>query len=545
MFRSKQCIFDNHIDYSGPGMASFREVTSEEVREIIRSSPPKSCSLDPVPTSLLLKCLDSTIEYIREIINLSLRSGTVPKCFKEAIVIPILKKSNLDPENFKNFRPVSNLPFISKILEKAVLMQLKEHLASNNLLEKFQSAYRQNHSTETALLRIVNDILESCDNGNVSVVTLLDLSAAFDTIDHDILCDSLRKNFGLSDTALAWFRSYLADRSLTVVVDGNSSLPMPLKYGVPQGSVLGPVLYVMYTMSLGRVIDSHSVSHHMYADDTQLYDSCAPSNFMSLSQNLERCCSSIKSWMTSNKLKLNEEKTEVLLCGTESMRKKIGAQSVTIANADINIVSKAKNLGVILDSSLSMEHQINYVVKVTNYELCRISRMKQYLPIETLKTVVSSLVLSRLDYCNSLFAGLPDGKIEKIQKIQNRAARLVLGRSWYDNSSTKDMLRTLHWLPVKARIEYKIALLCFKTQHSLAPPYLQELLSPYTPSRTLRSTNDKLLKVPRTKLKRFGDRAFYKFGPMVWNSLPPSVTLSCSVSSFKKNLKTHLFRKYL
>ena len=125
------------------------------------------------------------------------------------------------------------------------------------------------------------------------------------------------------------------------------------------------------------------------------------------------------------------------------------------------------------------------------------------------------------------------------------AARLVFGRSWYDNSSTKDILRKLHWLPVKARIEYKLALLCFQTQHSLAPPFLQELLPPYTPSRTLRSTNDKLLKVPKTKLKHFGDRAFYKSGPMVWNSLPPSVTLPCSVSSFKKNLKTHLFRKYL
>ena len=234
----------------------------------------------------------------------------------------------------------------------------------------------------------------------------------------------------------------------------------------------------------------------------------------------------------------------MLLCGTESMRKEIWAQSVTIADADINIVSKANNLGVILDSPFSMEHQINYIVKVTNYELCRISRMKQYMPIETLKTVVSSIVLSQLDYCNSLFVGLPGGKIEKIQKIQNRAARLVLGRSWYDNSSTKDMPRTLHWLPVKARIEHKIALLCFKT-HSPAPPYLQELLSPYNPSRELRSTKNKVLKVSRTKLKRFGDRAFYKFGPMVWNSLPPIVTLSCSLSSFKRNLKTHLFRKYL
>ena len=175
-------------------------------------------------------------------------------------------------------------------------------------------------------------------------------------------------------------------------------------------------------------------------------------------------------------------------------------------------------------------------------ELRRISQMKSLLTSDCLKTLVISLVLSRLDYCNSLLVGLTDANINKLQRVQNCAARLVLGKSRMDSRS-RDLLQTLHWLPVRARIDYKIGLLCYKSLKSTAPSYIKDLLVPYEPTRTLRSQNIKLLKIPKTNLRRFGDRSFSKVGPKKWNDLPLSVRSATSLESFKKSLKTHLFKQ--
>ena len=171
--------------------------------------------------------------------------------------------------------------------------------------------------------------------------------------------------------------------------------------------------------------------------------------------------------------------------------------------------------------------------------------MKKYLPTHSIKTLVSTFVLSRLDYCNSLLAGLPDTQIKRLQIVQNRAARVVLGITRPDSTSTKDMLISLHWLPVRARIDYKIALFCFNALNSRSPDYITDLITPYAPIRHLRSSDSHLLKEPYTNLVNYGNRAFCKFGPLVWNSLPLSLRLAGSEIMFKKQLKTYLFTKYL
>ena len=187
--------------------------------------------------------------------------------------------------------------------------ELLSHLKSNNLLNPLQSAYRSGHSTETVLLRVVNDILSALDNNKVSALLLLDLSAAFDTIDHNILLSRLRSFFGIQSTALEWFGSYLSDRYQCVSVNNKSSTLSPLMYGVPQGSVLGPLLFVLYTAPLSDVISRHSVSHHLYADDTQLLKSFSPDQFSAAASVLQTCADGTKDWMTENQLKLNDDKT--------------------------------------------------------------------------------------------------------------------------------------------------------------------------------------------------------------------------------------------
>ena len=210
-------------------------------------APNKCCVLDPAPTWLIKECSTQLTPLITRIVNESLRSGTVPTSFKKAIVRALLKKLGLDKEVFKNYRPVSNLQFISKLLEKVVDQRFGEHLSINQLRDIWQSAYEQNHSTETALLKVQSDIAEALDSGSMVVLLMLDLSAAFDTLDHNTLVKRFEHSFGITGKALQWVSSYLTDRTQCVAVDSATSKDCTLQHGVPQGSVLGPKMYCMYT----------------------------------------------------------------------------------------------------------------------------------------------------------------------------------------------------------------------------------------------------------------------------------------------------------
>ena len=210
---------------------------------LVKSSKRSSSPADPIPVPLLCTIIDSICPAITVAINSSLSTGIVPDVFKSAIVKPILKKPGLDPENLANYRPVSLLPFLSKVLEKVVAQQLVSHIDKHSLSARYQSGFKRHHSTETALLKVTNDILRESDKGKVTALVLLDLSAAFDTVDHDILLSRLETDVGVSGVALSWFRSYLSGRSQSVSCDGRTSSSRTVTCGVPQGSVLGPLLF--------------------------------------------------------------------------------------------------------------------------------------------------------------------------------------------------------------------------------------------------------------------------------------------------------------
>ena len=248
-------------------------MTPERVKKVIMASKKSFCELDHLPAVVFMDCIDILLPAITQIFNESLTSGIFPTDFKNSLVIPLLKKSSLDCNVLKNYRPVTNLTFISKIIEKLVFNQLVEYLSHNDLIEKFQSAYKSGHSTETALLRVTNDILCSVDTGSVAMLTMLDLSAAFDTLDHQILLNRLFSSFGICDTALNWFKSYLENRHQKVKINSFYSDELPISFGVPQGSVLGPLLFTLYVYPLSNVIKKSGFDYHLYADDTQLYSS--------------------------------------------------------------------------------------------------------------------------------------------------------------------------------------------------------------------------------------------------------------------------------
>ena len=339
-----------------PCMNSFRMLSEDEVSAIVRKSPTKTCKADPIPTALLKDILPNIVPLLRETVNKSLQTGTFPDDLKVALVRPLLKKINLDVIE-KNYRPVSNLQFIGKLIERAVNIQLNEHITSNNLMEPMQSAYRVHHSMETALIKVKADILKAIDNKEVVCLVLLDLSAAFNKVDHQILLERLKNMFGLTGLVINWITSYLSGRFQKVVVGDAHSSTVPLSCGVPQGSILGPILFTLYTILLGKICNKHAVTYHLYADDQQLYLAFKPSNSGAEEQCIKQllgCIADIHNWMSANMLKLNDYKTEYIMFGTNHQLRKMDSVSTRIAIDNTNVLSvdHVHNLRFLMDNTL-------------------------------------------------------------------------------------------------------------------------------------------------------------------------------------------------
>lgn len=275
----------------------------------------------------------------------------------------------------------------------------------------------------------------------------------------------------------------------------------------------------------------------MYADDTQLYMSTFPGDQSLMLKTMEECVYDVKSWMNDNKLKMNEEKTEVMLCDPKGKCESI-SNYICIENEQVQFTEKARNLGIIFDNKLSMDHHLKYLSSILFCELRRIGQMAPFLNETSLKTLMSAFILSRMDYCNSLFVNLSDESLNKLQRFQNRAAKLVFRKKKHDHVSP--LLIKLHWLPVKERVSYKIALLCHKCIHEKAPSYLINLINIYTPSRSLRSSNKCLLEIPTKGSAKLASRSFAHAAPAIWNSLPLDLRLKPEID-FKASLKTYLF----
>ena len=291
----------------------------------------------------------------------------------------------------------------------------------------------------------------------------------------------------------------------------------------------------MYTTPLGNIIKKHDLNYHVYADDTQLYLSIEPSNVSDIVFALENCIRDVKSWMLENKLQLNADKTEIMLINPKKYD--IDVNNVVIGNDSIPFSNSAKNLGVYISNDLSMQCHVTNICKAVYLEIRRLKHMSSFVDQNSLKTLASSFISSRLDYCNSLFMNMNK---DLMQKLQNFAAKIILKKSYRDHVTP--CLIELHWLPIKYRIDYKIAILTYKCINNLAPDYLCKLVELYIPQRNLRSSNLYLLVSKVGQFVRLGDRSFSVYAPCVWNSLPLELRRSPSLEIFKRNLKTYLFQ---
>jgi hypothetical protein len=290
---------------------------------------------------------------------------------------------------------------------------------------------------------------------------------------------------------------------------------------------------------MAQLFSNSSVSYHFYADDTQLYISFNTSDSATNLSIISSLLHSVRSWLTSNRLTVNPAKTEYLLIGTAQQRSKIISSTISFHGNDLIPSKSTRNLGVIFDSDLSYKKHISSVCQISYFQIRQLRQIRSVLNLKSAVLLANSLVSSRLDYCNSLYFGLPDCSIHKLQLVQNSLARAVLpSTKRYDHITP--VLNKLHWLPISKRITYKIATLTFKTLQNQQPSYLFDLLQRHNPSRSLRSSNKYLLKTPRIDSDN-GRRSFSFAAPTIWESLPLHLRSCQNLDSFRSLLKTHLF----
>ena len=426
-------------------------------------------------------------------------------------------------------------------MEKSALVQINNHINLESLHSVYQSGYRSNHSCETSVFKLTFDIQESIRNKKMVAALFLDMSAAFDTVDHCVLLSRLSQDFGFDGNVLAWFKSYLTNRTFSVVIDGEQSNIFTLLYGVPQGSLLGPLLFILYTKELSNIASKHGLGIQMYADDTTLYIDFHPlieryDAFVSI----ERCLGEMQFFLTQSFLKLNATKTATFFFGSKYQ---------TLVFDDLNIeyqgntlpkeLSFVKTLGVFLDCNLTMEKQVNLLRKTCSHSLQKLQHIRYGLDVSTRILLIKTFVLSQIDYCNILFLNTPDYLIQRLQLVLNACIRFI-----YDLKRREHVtpyMAKAHILPVKFRIIYKSCLIIYKVMNGLSPEYLNDIVKQFSDSiadtvHFTRSQCDVMMLKPSAGNNPMSEKLVAH-----WNSLPISLRYSTNIEMFKKDLKTHLF----
>ena len=464
------------------------------------------------------------------IINTSIVTGIFPTSWKHALVVPILKTGDVNDPN--NFRPISLLPIISKLLEKVVTNQLMYFLESSQSLSNTQHGFRPKLSTETALTVITNKIYNNMDSKKITLLTLCDLSKAFDSVSHEILlkkCSAIKMD-------IFWFKSYIENRAQSVRLNGTVSNKLNVAYGVPQGSILGPVLFSIYVNDLNESINECCLTQ--CADDTQFLHADNLNNLQDLISRTVDTLRTIKQYFLNNGLMLNSKKTQCIFIGTRQILSQIPLNTMIDCDGDIIYPSThVKNLGVYIDKYMLFDVHINELTKKVMGTLMFINRVSQYFDKSTRTIVVQSLVLSLINYCIKIWGSTNDSLMNNVQKLQNFAAKVAVGcPRKYDHVTP--IIKELKWLKVKEKHILDTCTTVYKAVNGFYPDWFLRFpkVSENTTSNTRQLNN---LFVPRARID-FGARAITILGPKLWNTLPSSVTNSATLHVFKSRLIKYL-----
>ena len=485
------------------GALNFVPVTLDQLKHTLFSMPNKAASAeDDIP---LLKLAFSIIgRPLLRVINTSIVSETVPSSWKSAVVIPLHKKG--DPSSASNFRPITLVPGICKIVEKLIHHQLTEYLKRHHLFSIDQHGFMEHHSTSTALLTVTDSILRGMDQSEITLLTLIDLSRCFDVVDHSALLTKLR----LLNISTGWLESYLEGHTQCVRVGDTLSSPRHIGIGTFQGSCLGPLLFNVasndLTCHIPSSIDGYRVTIARYADDTQIAITGPRDRLAGMRHSLETVLDVMCTWFLQHGMLINAAKTELLLCGDRRQLCQIKeAPAITFMGHTLSSSNRVKNLGVIMDSTLSWEKHVDHIIGLCFGILIGLQNAKYSLPRGLLPRIIDSLVFSHIRYCAQVYGSANQTTIGKLQKVFNFSARIISGRCKSDHIS--DVLKSLNWFNARQQIEFSDICLLHRVLRDGEPEALRTQLSYNRDNmtRTTRHSNHLTLPRPRTN---HGKRAF-------------------------------------
>lgn len=496
---------------------SFEQVTEEFVYKTLKSIKTNAMGCDEINIKIIRLCCPHIVPYITHIVNHCLTESVVPSLWRQAVVQVIPKKSN--PLEYKDLRAISILPTLSKVLEKAMEIQIKNHIANFSLLPSMQSGFRKGYSCSTALLHIVDDIVRAFDKGKYTILVLLDFSRAFDTINHSLFL-SILQYIGFSENACSLLGNFVTNRKQRVRIDDNYSTYLELKNGVPQGSVLGPLIFSIYSANIVKTLKK--CSFHLYADDTQLYYSFPPHASDEASAVINRELSDFVKSATDHSLLINAKKTNVMLFGPKSNYNAIKSDiSLYLNNEKLSIVSEAKNLGVLIDTELKFEKHINKLLQKAYSSIKIIYGIRQFLSSNVRKILCESLVLSLFNYSDTVYGPCLTNQFRnKIQKVQNSCLRLIYGIKKRQRISHK--LAEIGWLSMENRRKLHSANLYHRILHSKAPPYLHRKVTYRTDVHNMNVRSKGLLSPPLFRTEFFR-RSFTYQAYKLYNSIPETI----------------------
>ena len=434
---------------------AFHNVTIKAVEKLLKNiDVSKATGIDQVPAKFIKDGAPIIAKHLTSIINLSIKHGVFPTKSKIAKLKPLFKKG--EKTEAKNYRPISLLPIISKVIEKVIHDQVQEYLHRNKLLYVYQSGFRPNHSTDSCLSQLTNMILKGAEKKKHTGMILIDLQKAFDTLDHDILLQKM-KCIGFSDTVVAWFRSYLSDRAFFVSLENTFSEVGSINCGVPQGSILGPLLFLLYVNDIPQALSDSQA--YLYADETSI--SFQHENVIEIERVLNSEFAKICDWFVDNKLSIHfgEDKTKCILF---SRKKNLPALNITYENKKIKQYNMVEYLGCYLDADLSGESMANKALKKINTKLQFLYRQNKFLSPKLRRMLCNSLIQPHFDYaCISWYPLLTQKLKNKIQTTQNKCIRFYLNLNPRQHIGINEF-REINWLPTKNRVEQRIATNIFK-----------------------------------------------------------------------------------
>ena len=500
-----------------------------EVGEFISSlENKKSMSLDNINSFLLKLALPYIVEPLTYIYNVCINSNVFPDEWKCAKVVPLPKSS--DTLDLNNYRPISILSVLSKPLERHVHKHLMCFMESKSLFHEFQSGFRKHHSCGTALTRMCDTWLSAINKSQLSATVFLDFKKAFDLVNHNTLLKKLLL-YTRSEATVSFVRSFLFNRSQRVVLNADYSKLGYIECGVPQGSVLGPLLFCIFINDLPLHIVNKAVALDLFADDSSLHTSS--SDVKTAQSNLQEELNNVAKWCTCNKMIVHPQKTKSMVITSRQKHQRAPLTlNLYLGSDPIEQVSVHKVLGVTIDEELKWSHHINNVTKAVSKNLFLLGKLRYYLDADAMRMFFHAHCLSHINYVSTVWSNSREVHLKKLNSLHRRAGKLIVPNPYL---STSEKLQAAKIIPLKQQFQLNTAVLVYKVKHGLAPKYIERLLT----SSDNRYGSNKFI-LPKTRIDLF-KTSFAFSGASVWNTLPVNVQSSGSLCSFKRNTKKHLF----